>query len=645
MKKRSTVMIFLLVLSIFIETSPQILNVRKALADDYGNTEAVLPLEVLGTASNTSSGLSPAQIKAVYNLPSNGGNGTVAIVDSYDDPAILNDSNIFSNQFGLPILNGTNFEIHMMNSTIGTDSGWAEETSLDVEWVHAIAPEAKILLVEATNKSITNLLAAVDYARSRSDVVAVSMSWGWSELAIDPIFYDSHFSNNSISFFAASGDNCSLLYPASSPNVVGVGGTTLNFNGSSFLSETVWYEGLVGGYPRGTGGGVSLFESEPSYQVSYGVQGTNGYRGVPDVSFDAGSGVSVYDSIPGPYGQYWLDLGGTSFGAPSWAAIYSDGLTASNSRLYSIASSVNYTSDFRDIINGTNGNYNASTGYDFVTGLGSPLATTFHPPPDNAVLSGPQTVARDIWYTYTTNAVNDPDGGQIRYHLNVTGPGTPYQNTTIWVNSGTAMTWKGMWEPTDNTGVWLFQTWVEDSYEMLSNMTSITVNLVDPVSAMKTNCSGFFYVPTVATGGSLKIEEFYTGDINGTGDQYGATSPYPSLGWWPDGKVDGKDVARISLKFGLAEGNAGWEYMADVYPDRKIDGKDIAVPKMYFGDSGVYTSYLSNLGITVTFNGGTPITPDANGFVSIPQNATNFIVEQNSNPIGALITFWNTTVT
>jgi subtilase family serine protease len=86
MKKRSTVMIFLLVLSIFIETSPQILNVRKALADDYGNTEAVLPLEVLGTASNTSSGLSPAQIKAVYNLPSNGGNGTVAIVDSYDDP-------------------------------------------------------------------------------------------------------------------------------------------------------------------------------------------------------------------------------------------------------------------------------------------------------------------------------------------------------------------------------------------------------------------------------------------------------------------------------------------------------------------------------------------------------------------------------
>jgi len=126
-------------------------------------------------------GLSPATIRSVYNLPSTGGNGTIAIVDPYDDPTILADSNVFSNYYGLPPLNNTNFEKHMMSPTINFESDWAEEISADVQWAHAIAPNANILLVEATNDVIVwkngtegPMLDAVDYARNQSDVVAVS---------------------------------------------------------------------------------------------------------------------------------------------------------------------------------------------------------------------------------------------------------------------------------------------------------------------------------------------------------------------------------------------------------------------------------------------------------------------------------------
>jgi len=103
----------------------------------------------------------------------------------------------------------------------------------------------------------------------------------------------------------------------------------------------------------------------------------------------------------------------------------------------------------------------------------------YNNPPSTPTLSGSQTVVRNVWYTYTTNAVMDPDGDSIRYHLNATGPGNPYQNTTIWVNSGTPMTWNLMWEPTDHPGTYLLQAWVEDSYGMLSSMGSLSVTMVD----------------------------------------------------------------------------------------------------------------------------------------------------------------------
>lgn len=324
-------------------------------------------------------GLSPAVIKAIYNLPSTGGNGTIAIVDAYDDPNIESDLGVFSSQFGLPPCSTANgcFEKHKTASRLTTNSGWGLEISLDVEWAHAIAPNAKILLVEAKSNRGSDLLSAVDYARGRADVVAVSMSWGGGEFSGEAAS-DFHFtSDHGVVFLASSGDSgAGVEWPAVSANVIGVGGTTLNFDSNGQLSsETAW---------SGSGGGVSAFETEPAYQTTYGVPGANGKRAVPDVSYDADpvSGVAVYDSFAFQGQTGWFQVGGTSAGAPQWAAIRAIGGTASNANFYAdAANAVSYGTHFRDITSGTNGTCgfycSAAAAYDYVTGLGSPVTISF----------------------------------------------------------------------------------------------------------------------------------------------------------------------------------------------------------------------------------------------------------------------------
>jgi len=367
---------------------------------------------ILQGATPSPTGLSPAQIRAAYDLPSTGGSGTIAIVDAYDDPTVQNDLNVFSNQFSLPT---ANFEKHTMSLGIPADAGWAFEISLDVQWAHAVAPSAKILLVEATSNGGTDLLAAVDYARSRSDVVVISMSWGGSEFNGESSL-DSHFTSSyGAAFFASSGDKgAGVSWPAASANVVGVGGTKLTFTGNgSVSSETAW---------NGSGGGISAYVTEPSYQVTYGVPGTNGYRGVPDVSYDAdpNSGVSVYDSTLYSGSRGWWVVGGTSAGSPQWAAIQSLGLSATNNNFYVDAKSASYSYYFRDVTSGSNG-YSATVGYDLVTGLGSPLTTNYSPPVSvtlNAPSNGSSLLPSKVSFTYTPVSV-----------------GSVIQNSSLWTNA------------------------------------------------------------------------------------------------------------------------------------------------------------------------------------------------------------------
>ena len=362
--KKFLQVLFVLILIIFYPYSA-------FAAYHFSDYKARPPIHINGSKSIMPKGISPDVIKKIYNLPQTGGHGTIAIIGAYDDKTIESDLNVFSKQYNLPVCTTANgcFEKHVVANGTKTNSGWAMETSLDVEWAHAIAPQAKILLVEAQTPSGANLIKAIDYARNRSDVVAVSMSFGGAEFPEETTL-DSHFtSTHGAVFFASSGDNgAGASWPAASPNVVSVGGTSLTLSNGSFVSEKAW---------SGSGGGVSAYESEPSYQKNYSIAKSNGMRSIPDVSYDAdpASGFSIYKS------GSWYTVGGTSAAAPQWAAIQSLGLSANNTNFYtdkSLSSTGNY---FRDIKSGSNGDCGyyctAKAHYDYVTGLGSPLTINF----------------------------------------------------------------------------------------------------------------------------------------------------------------------------------------------------------------------------------------------------------------------------
>lgn len=327
------------------------------------------PLRVLPQVTNTApTGLSPATIKQAYSFPTStlaGAGKTIAIVDAYNDPTIANDLSAFSTQFGLPDCTSANGCFTKVNQKGGTrypksDSGWALEIALDVEWAHAVAPGAKILLVEANSSSFTDLMAAEDYASSHAQYV--SNSWGSSEFSGEGS-YDTHFTRPGVSFFASAGDQgAPATYPSSSPNVISVGGTRLNFDSTGALSsETGW---------SSSGGGCSAFETATAAQAAftqYAQVNCAGKRATPDVSLDAdpASGVSVYDSTSYNGQTGWFTVGGTSASSPMWAARAADtGALVNASYVY--GSSVT----FRDILTGNNGNP-CLTGEDLVTGRGS----------------------------------------------------------------------------------------------------------------------------------------------------------------------------------------------------------------------------------------------------------------------------------
>lgn len=362
-KKPPKVLVLLIIALFMISYFPELaIKTQDTFQTD---TWVAQPLHITPLAGSASPhGYSPSQIRAAYGLPSSGGAGTtIAIIDAYHTPTIWDDLANFSSTFNLLAPSTSNFEVHQMSQSMGINSNWTEETCLDVEWTHAIAPDAKILLVEALDERSDHLLSAINYTRYRSDVVAVSLSWGTDEYPREINDDQNFFSVNGMQFFAASGDNgqSSLLWPASSPLVVAVGGTSLSLNGNTVLAETAWSK---------SEGGISIYESMPSYQTSYGLIGNK--RSVPDVSYNADpqKGFSVYCN------GTWHMMGGTSAGAPQWAAIHALGLSANNGLLY-VRAKTAHSSYFRDITLGSNSNNSATVGYDLVTGLGSPITHNF----------------------------------------------------------------------------------------------------------------------------------------------------------------------------------------------------------------------------------------------------------------------------
>lgn len=322
--------------------------------------------------------VSPTNIRTAYGLTSApAGSGTIAIIDAFDDPTAESDLGVFDRQFGLASCTTANgcFEKHKMRSSLRTSPGWVVESALDVQWAHAIAPGAKILLVEADSDSGTDLMNAVNYARNRSDVVAVSMSWGGNEFSSERLYEGNFTSPFGATFFAASGDSGhGTSWPAVSANIVGVGGTSLTFDAhGNVTGETAW---------SGSGGGLSAYISEPAVQSNYGIALAAGKRVVPDVSYNAdpASGYAVYDSTSYFGSKGWFQVGGTSAGAPQWAALRAISGGVNLTKLYQ-DSKANSALYFRDIISGSNGSCgtlcHAGAGYDMVTGLGSPITKSF----------------------------------------------------------------------------------------------------------------------------------------------------------------------------------------------------------------------------------------------------------------------------
>ncbi len=402
-----------------------------------GGPESIMvkrPIHTHRAATPAPTGYFPAQIRHAYGIDqlssANGSNQIIGIVDAYDDPTIKNDLSVFIATFGLPVMHGltdtdpctlangphpcfvkacengvpavtgtgTGVTESVKNekkshkgppppppspgcTLPSTDGGWALEISLDVEWAHAIAPGADIVLVEANTSFISDLMTAVDSAVALG-ATAVSMSWGAPEQSGLQSLESSHFQKTGVMFVAASGDNGAGVYwPAVDPFVVGVGGTHLPLDGAGNLTgpETAW---------SGSGGGISLFTPEPTYQLNFGVMGGGG-RGVPDVAWDAdpATGVAIYDSTPFGGATGWWQVGGTSVGAPSWAAVLELANQTRTTKLTTTYTSSplyfewlrSFGGDYRDITSGSNGSFSAGPGYDFVTGLGTPLANLLVP--------------------------------------------------------------------------------------------------------------------------------------------------------------------------------------------------------------------------------------------------------------------------
>ena len=327
----------------------------------------------------------PASLACVYKLVavaagcnpnivtnhSAGGSKAIAIVDAYDDPNAAADLALFSTQFGLP---APNFQtVYASGTQPPNDLGWELEESLDIEMVHAMAPRAKVYLVEAASNYFSDLFIAVQVA---SNLVAaagggeVTVSWGGGEFDGEAS-YDSSFTTPGVVYFASTGDGAGTIYPSTSPNVVGAGGTTLRRNPAtgSFFEEAAWVDG---------GGGPSPYEVRPSYQnVISGIVGSA--RGVPDLSAvaDPNTGVWVYDS---GNGGWWI-VGGTSASSPILAGIVNKTgsfAPSTNAELTTIYNNMGVVADFRDTADGFCGpymGYSAVRGWDFCTGVGSPKGT------------------------------------------------------------------------------------------------------------------------------------------------------------------------------------------------------------------------------------------------------------------------------
>lgn len=307
-------------------------------------------------------GYQPTDVQTAYGLTPlyaegwDGTGETVAIVDAYGSTTVAQDLASFSTFMGLPAANltiiGTPTE---SNYSTDANAGWATETTLDVEWVHAIAPGAKIVLVVAPTNSFDDLLAGDVTAASVPGVVAISNSWSGYEAGLDPAFQqsaDATFkligaTGASLQYATGdSGNNASQIgfydvgWPASSPLATAVGGVSMALNSNKHVAfQTAWGNNITEiadtaalgnppidppnneGFVYGGGGGTSDIYPLPNYQAGLG----GNRRKIPDVSWlaDPYTGVEIIYTSTAQGALSIEVIGGTSLATPMFSALWS----------------------------------------------------------------------------------------------------------------------------------------------------------------------------------------------------------------------------------------------------------------------------------------------------------------------------------
>ncbi|WP_329125149.1 carboxypeptidase regulatory-like domain-containing protein [Streptomyces sp. NBC_01465] len=362
------------------------------IRDDVKQTKAQLKAAQEADPSADPAGFGPSSLQSAYSLPSstNGGGQTVAIVDAFDNPDAEAELATYRTQYGLSACTTANGCFKKIDQRGGTDypvadAGWGAEIALDIQMVSATCPNCHILLVEADDNYMENLGAAVNQAVAQG-AKFVSNSYGGGEGSDESTYDSAYFNHPGVAVTASSGDDgYGVSYPAASPYVTSVGGTSLVKDASTRgWSETVW---------SGAGSGCSAYEPKPAVQSDSGCD----KRTVADVSAVANpsTGVAVYNA------GAWHVYGGTSVSAPIIASVYAlAGTPASGSQpmTYPYAK----PAALNDVTSGTNGSCGGSylctgtTGYDGPTGLGTPAGIT-------AFSSGPHALVK--------GTVTDSSGG------------------------------------------------------------------------------------------------------------------------------------------------------------------------------------------------------------------------------------------
>ncbi|HVT80912.1 MAG TPA: pre-peptidase C-terminal domain-containing protein [Phycisphaerae bacterium] len=523
-------------------------------------------------ASFAPNGLTPALIRQAYGInqamfgsvAGDGTGQTIAIIDAYNAPTIVQDLHTFDALYGLadPTLvriNQNGGATLPGNDPSGRGNSWAVETSLDVEWAHALAPKAKIVLVEANSASDSDLFAAINTARHYAGVSVISMSWGGDESSSDASlnsYFTTPTGHTGVTFLASSGDsgayNTSTTkkvgFPAASPNVVAVGGTYLTVDSSgNYLSESGWGSGTTSFRNGGSGGGISTVQTQPAYQHGVVTQSAT-KRALPDVAFDAdpNSGVAVIDSYD--FGNSTpVPIGGTSLAAPMWAGVIAiadqgralsglgtlDGATQTLPAIYALPSA-----DFHDVTTGNNG-YAAGAGFDLVTGRGTPIVNlvvrdlagqtspvtppTTLTPVVNSFAASPGTVVAGTTISLTANA--SETGGSIsnvRFYGEANGVSGLQTSTDLLIGTGAqnGSTFTATFSTTGLTpGTYTFYAVATDASGNSSTVSTATLTVQAPAPSNDSLAGGTILSGTsVSTSGSNTSATKESGEPNHAGN-------------------------------------------------------------------------------------------------------------------------------